>query len=155
MDDFDRIWTELVGRLTGPLTFRVILQPAMAIWFATRDGMMDARTGRPPYFWSIFHDAAERRHLLTEGWKHIRRVAVLGTVMDLIYQMLVFKGSVRSNSSSWCSCWRSCRTCCSVGRSIVWSRAGGTAGRSRLEMETMQTPRDVVTCGRARSDFGS
>jgi len=53
---------------------------------------LDARTGRPPYFWSIFHDAAERRHLLTEGWKHIRRVAVLGTVMDLIYQMLVFKG---------------------------------------------------------------
>ena len=92
MDDFDRIWTELVGRLTGPLTFRVILQPAMAVWLATRDGMMDARTGRPPYFWSIFHDAAERRHLLTEGWKHIRRVAVLGTVMDLIYQMLVFKG---------------------------------------------------------------
>jgi hypothetical protein len=42
-----RMWTDLVGRLTGPLTLRLYLQPTMATLFALRDGLKDARTGRP------------------------------------------------------------------------------------------------------------
>ena len=36
MDDtLARIWEHLVGRLSGPFTFRLLLQPAMSSLFAT------------------------------------------------------------------------------------------------------------------------
>ena len=55
MDDMTtRFWTDLIGRLTGPMTFRLILQPAMASLLAVRDGIKDAKAGRPAYFWAIF-----------------------------------------------------------------------------------------------------
>lgn len=50
MDDLTtRFWAELVGRTTGPMMFRFILQPLMAMFYAYRDGLLDARSGRPPY----------------------------------------------------------------------------------------------------------
>ena len=92
MDDSSRFWSELVGRLTGPLTFRLILQPVMGVINATRDGVKDARKGRPPYSWTMLTNSSERVHLLEEGWTAELRVIVLGVVMDLIYQYIVFKG---------------------------------------------------------------
>lgn len=92
MDDIAaRFWTDLVGRLTGPLTFRLILQPLMAAFYAVRDGLRDARAGRPAYFWAIFTHPREARELLREGWKAVSRVIVLGIVMDFIYQLIVFR----------------------------------------------------------------
>ena len=35
------------------MTFRFILQPAMAIIAALRDGVHDARLGRTPYVWAL------------------------------------------------------------------------------------------------------
>jgi hypothetical protein len=93
MDDtLARFWNDLVGRLTGPMTFRLILQPVMAILFATLDGIKDAQAGRPPYFWTIFTHQEERARLVTEGATRIRRVLVLGVVMDMIYQVMVSRG---------------------------------------------------------------
>lgn len=92
MDETSRFWSELVGRLTGPLTFRLILQPVMAAINAARDGVKDARQGRPAYFWTMFTKPSERAHLLKEGWTAELRVIVLGVVMDLVYQYIVFKG---------------------------------------------------------------
>jgi hypothetical protein len=43
-----RFVSDLIGRLTGP---RLFLQPAVAGFFALRDGLKDAREGRPPHFW--------------------------------------------------------------------------------------------------------
>lgn len=92
MDDtLARIWTDLVGRLTGPLTLRLLLQPMMGTLFALRDGVKDARSGRPAYLWTIFSDAGERRRLLGEGWKAIRNVFVLAVILDVAYQWIVFR----------------------------------------------------------------
>lgn len=92
MDDlFTRIWTDLVGRVSGPMTFRLILQPTMALIFAVRDGLKDAREKRPPYFHTIFHDPTQRGPLLREGFKAVGRVFVFGIVMDVIYQLIVFR----------------------------------------------------------------
>ena len=55
MDDmWIRFWGNLADRLHGPLTFRLILQPVVAILFAFRDGYHDARAGSVPYFWALF-----------------------------------------------------------------------------------------------------
>ena len=96
MDDLTaRFWAELVGRTTGPMMFRFILQPAMAMFYAYRDGLLDARSGRPPYLFTILTEPAERTELLAHGIKSVSRVIVLGVVMDTIYQLFVLGGRFR------------------------------------------------------------
>lgn len=90
-DTLARVFNDVVGRLDGPLHFRFFLQPAMAILFATRDGLRDAREGRPPYFWSLFTDPDHRRDLLRNGWKSISKVFIIAFVLDVIYQAIVIR----------------------------------------------------------------
>jgi hypothetical protein len=92
MDDvLTRIWTDLTGRLTGPLTLRLYLQPTMAMLFALRDGLKDARAGRPAYLWTVFSHPEERRRLLAEGWKAVGKVFILAIILDVAYQLIVFR----------------------------------------------------------------
>ena len=92
MDDtFARVFNDLFGRLDGPLHFRFFLQPSMAIFFAIRDGLRDAREERPAYFWSLFTDPDHRRDLLRDGWKSISKVFIIATVLDVIYQLIVLR----------------------------------------------------------------
>jgi hypothetical protein len=86
-----RQWTDLLARPSGPLCFRFLLQPAMAMAFAIRDGMRDARRGRRPYFWTILTDPTRRVARLREGFKAMLRVIILGLVMDAIYQFVEFR----------------------------------------------------------------
>jgi len=92
MDDtLVRIWEHLVGRLTGPLTFRLLLQPTMSTLFAVRDGLRDARAGRSPFFSTIVGNPDDRRRLIREGLIAIGKLAVLAIVLDLVYQLIVFR----------------------------------------------------------------
>jgi hypothetical protein len=92
MEDYlSRVWNDLLGRIGGPLSMRLLLQPTMATIFAIRDGLKDAKTGKPPYFYTIFTDSAERRSLLTEGWHAVAKVFGLAIILDLIYQLIVFR----------------------------------------------------------------
>ena len=84
-------WEDLIGRLGGPITFRFILQPATAVILAIRDGLKDARAGRPLYFWSFFTHPTERRQLLTDGWKSAGLVIAFAIVIDGVYQLMVFQ----------------------------------------------------------------
>jgi len=84
-----RIWGDLVLRISGPMKFRLVLQPAMALLYAIRGGLKDARDGKPPYFWAMFADAGERRAMLKDGWKAVGQVFILALVMDTIYQFIV------------------------------------------------------------------
>jgi hypothetical protein len=88
---FTRLWNDLLGRASGPMTIRLYLQPAMAIFFAIRDGLKDAREGKPAYFYSLLTDPENRRERLREGFKSVGRIFVFGIIMDLIYQVLVFR----------------------------------------------------------------
>jgi hypothetical protein len=89
MDDLTTRWAELVGRTTGPMMFRFILQPLMAMFFAYRDGLHDARMSRPPYLHTILTEPVQRNELLAEGFKSVSRVIVLGVVMEAIYEVSV------------------------------------------------------------------
>ena len=83
-----RFLGNLHDRVSGPMSFRLVLQPAMAAFFAIRAGLQDGRTGRPPYLWAILTDPAHRRDLLHEGWKAIAKVFVMAVVIDAIYQFV-------------------------------------------------------------------
>jgi hypothetical protein len=73
------------------MTFRLILQPTMAMLFAARAGMRDAKSGETPYLWAALVGARGRRELALEAWKDVGRVFILGLVMDAIYQFIELK----------------------------------------------------------------
>jgi hypothetical protein len=86
---FSWLSNQFVGRVDGPMKFRLLLQPAVAVFFAIRDGLNDARRGNVPYFWAIFTEPSRRMDLIRDGWKAVAKVFFFATVMDLIYQYLV------------------------------------------------------------------
>jgi len=84
-----RGFVNVVNRVGGPMTFRIILQPLMATLLALRAGLNDARENRPPYFWTLLTDPSQRVDLIGHGWKAVGRVFILAIVMDVIYQLIV------------------------------------------------------------------
>ena len=86
-----RFWDQLIAQPSGPLSFRLILQPVMATILAILDGLKDARTGRPPFLRTILSDPSQRGAYLREGLKRVSRVIVFAFVMDAIYQVIVLR----------------------------------------------------------------
>jgi hypothetical protein len=91
-DTLTRFVADLIGRLSGPLTLRLFLQPAVAMVLAARDGVKDARDGRPPHFWRLVTGAPEaRRRRAQETAKAVLKVFIMAVVLDCVYQLLVFR----------------------------------------------------------------
>jgi hypothetical protein len=86
-----RISENLIARVSGPMKFRLVLQPGMAIFLAIKDGLKDAREGKPAYFWALFTDKSARRAMLEDGWKSVGKVFILAIVLDCIYQVIVLR----------------------------------------------------------------
>ena len=91
MEYLSRVWEQLAGRLEGPFVFRFVLQPLVATILAIRAGVADAQDHRAPYLWSVLSDPVARRQLIRDGWKDVTRVFVFGIVMDVLYQLIVFR----------------------------------------------------------------
>ncbi len=90
-DTLVRIFNDVFARMDGPLHFRFFLQPTMAIIFAVRDGLKDAREGRPAYFWSLLTEPDLRKDLLRDGWRSTSKVFILALVLDFIYQIIALR----------------------------------------------------------------
>lgn len=86
-----RFWENLGERVGGPMTFRLVIQPIVAMMLAIRDGMKDARQDRPAYFWAMIADRTCRLDLLRQGWKAVMRVFVLAIIIDAVYQLMEFR----------------------------------------------------------------
>ena len=90
-DILTRMFENLIGRVHGPMHFRVIMQPTMAIIFAIRDGIKDAREGRTAYFWALFTEPQHRKELIRRGWKSVGKIFILALVLDAVYQIWQLK----------------------------------------------------------------
>ncbi len=86
-----RVWDDLIGRVTGPMKFRLILQPVMALIFATRAAIRDAREGQPPFLWAVFTDPRERQRLIQSGWKDVGKVFIIAMLIDAVYQVIAIR----------------------------------------------------------------
>jgi TRAP-type C4-dicarboxylate transport system permease large subunit len=84
-----RIWRSVLARPGAPMTFRFLLQPAMAGLAAWRDGFADARFDRAPYLSTVLFRADRRGSRIWEGVLSTSKILILGAVMDVIYQALV------------------------------------------------------------------
>jgi hypothetical protein len=82
---------DLIGRIDGPMAFRLLMQPLMAVAFAIRDGRRDALEGRAPYFWALFTDPVHRPQLLRDGWHGVSRIFMLAVLLDVIYEYIEFR----------------------------------------------------------------
>ena len=89
-----RISNNLVARVTGPMHFRLLLQPGVATFFAIRDGLKDAREGEPPYFWGLFTNKVERELMVKNGWKSVGKVFILAIALDVVYQLIEHRWTV-------------------------------------------------------------
>lgn len=90
---FQRVWDNLIGRTTGPINLRLLVQPSVAIFFAIRSGLTDAREGRPAFLWGVLFTPGHRDELLDQAWKDIGKLFVIVMVLDAIYQLVVHRGA--------------------------------------------------------------
>ena len=74
------------------MTFRLIMQPAMAAFFAIGAGLRDAREGQPPFLWAFYAYPGRRRELWRQVQKDVGRVFILALVLDAIYQVVMHSG---------------------------------------------------------------
>ena len=86
---FARAWDQLTGRVTGPMWFRFLMQPAMAIALAVRAGLRDAAAHRAAYLSAMIRTPAVRRALLRATWNDIGRLCLLAFGLDVLYQLAV------------------------------------------------------------------
>ena len=90
MDDiWMRVMENMADRVSGPMKFRLLLQPIMASIFAIRSGLKDAKAGNPPYFWTLLSDPAQRAAMIKDGWKSVGKVFLLALALDVVYQIIV------------------------------------------------------------------
>jgi hypothetical protein len=88
---WDRIVEHLASRITGPMHFRIFLQPAVALFFGIRDGLRDARDNKPAYFWAILTLPGHRAEFLLSGMKSVAKVVIAAIILDAIYQLIVLR----------------------------------------------------------------
>jgi hypothetical protein len=81
----------LVGRLTGPLNFRLIVMPLVVTILAIRAHLRDVREGRPIFLWAALRSPTERRRLFRSGLKDFGKVFIVACVLDAAYQILVLR----------------------------------------------------------------
>lgn len=90
MDDvWLRFMENMSFRIDGPMKFRFVFQPLMAVIFAFIAGRKDAQAGKPPYFWALLTVPEHRSEMLRDGWKSVGKVFVLAMVLDVVFQVLV------------------------------------------------------------------
>jgi hypothetical protein len=89
---FTRGWANLVGRWGGPMSFRFLVQPTVAILFAIRAGLNDARAHEPPFLWALLSNPGSRQERLGQVRKDVGKVFIVAMILDSIYQVSVHAG---------------------------------------------------------------
>src|SRR5215471_16195199 len=84
----ERVLENLIARVTGPMHFRLLLQPAVAIFLGIKDGIKDAQEGRPAYLWTICTRPELRGQLLRAGLRTVAKVMIMAVMIDAIYQII-------------------------------------------------------------------
>jgi len=85
---FSRAVDQLLGRASGPLHLRLLIQPIVAAILAIRAGRRDAREGKPPFLWTLLMVRAERRELFRSARNDIGKMFIVAIGVDAIYQLI-------------------------------------------------------------------
>jgi hypothetical protein len=91
LDLLTRGLDQLLGRLSGPLNFRLFVMPTVVTVLAVRAIRKDLRDGRPAFLGLLIKDPVERARLFRGGIKDIGRIFIVAIVLDIVYQIVVFR----------------------------------------------------------------
>lgn len=95
MEDWINNFLEAVGiRHSGPMSFRLILQPVMSLIYAVIAGVKDAKAGRQHFVIDgliLGKTKRTRKDLLKELWKDVGKVFILAVIMEVIFEIIEFK----------------------------------------------------------------
>ena len=84
----EEIAAGLAARLDGPFSLRFLLQPTMAILFAIKDGLKDARENADPYLWSLAFRPGQRRERIQSAWASAGTVTIVAFLLDSVFQWI-------------------------------------------------------------------
>ena len=84
---------DLPKRLAGPGRFRFVLQPLIATILGIRNGLADARVGRPPYLWALLFHRNLRGEMMRGGFATVANLVLMGILMDSIFQWVLLGSS--------------------------------------------------------------
>jgi hypothetical protein len=85
------IGESLKARLNGPGKGRFVLQPLIAIALGIRDGIKDARQGKPPFIHRVLVKSERKLWVLKQGLKSIAVPFTLGIVLDMVLQWVILR----------------------------------------------------------------
>ncbi len=86
----DEFVNDLAARVTGPMSFRFILQPAIAVFLGIRDGLLDARAGTPPFVADLIFRPQDRARRLKTALHRLLTPILIAVLLDAIAQYLIF-----------------------------------------------------------------
>lgn len=85
MDEiFTRVLQDLVARTTGPMWFRLILQPLVATFFGVRAGLANAKRSKRPA-------APHRRELFLQALNDVGKMLAIGVGLDVVFQLIALR----------------------------------------------------------------
>jgi hypothetical protein len=92
VDTIARGWENLISRFGGPMSFRLLLQPSVAIFFAVLAGIKDARENKPTFLGCALSNPHSWSPRMRQSWKDVGTVFIVALVLDSIYQIVVQGG---------------------------------------------------------------
>ena len=86
-----RVWNDLVARTTGPMWFRLILQPAVAVYFGVRAGRANARAAQAPADDDQSPGRGKRKALFLQALRDVGKVFLIGVGLDMAFQLIALR----------------------------------------------------------------
>jgi len=88
----------IIARVAGPMGLRFVFQPLVGLLLGVRDGMVDAKTGEPPFIFDLIVNRGNRKAKLSSLFKSLSKTFIIAIVLDAIVQYLIFD-QVRATSA--------------------------------------------------------
>ena len=86
-----RVWNDFVARTTGPMWFRLIVQPAVAAVFGAWAGLRNARRDASQNHPAHALDPAYRRAMFRQATHDVGKMLVVGLGLDAIFQLIALR----------------------------------------------------------------
>jgi hypothetical protein len=84
-------FADILARLSGPGKLSFILQPAVATFLGTRDGVNDSQAESPVFLWSLVFHKRHATELLRNTLASMRDLVAVAILLDIISQLLIFR----------------------------------------------------------------
>jgi hypothetical protein len=91
-DVLARGWADFLERMDGPLHFRFVVQPLVAMLLGARAGLRDARAGEAPFLRAVLDCPDRRGDRVKDALRDLASVIVVAAVLDAAYQVAVHHG---------------------------------------------------------------